>query len=330
MSKIDLSLFQEVITSEELDSLDLSKSTAYIGFEPSGTAHIGTGLMWTDRINNLISAGVTVKVLMADWHAMINDKLGGDLERIRVSGRLMVKTFKALGMDPKVQIIWASDMVGSPDYWMEMLKVAKSSSLSRLRRALPIMGRSEDDADKDFGKYIYPLMQVTDIFRLDVDICMGGMDQRHAHMLARDIAEKIGTKKAISLHGPLIGSLKGTGRMDSENFKKMSKSDPDSGILVSDAPEEIKRKISQAFCPIGETKGNPIIEIAKFAILPRTHNLEIKRPEKKGGPIYINSAEELESLYSQGNIHPMDLKASVTDYLIKILEPARDIYKGNP
>ena len=172
-------------------------------------------------------------------------------------------------------------------------------------------------------------MQVTDIFRLDVDICMGGMDQRHAHMLARDIAEKIGSKKAISLHGPLIGSLKGSGRMDSENFKKMSKSDPDSGILVSDSPDEIKRKISQAFCPIAETKGNPVIEIAKFAILPRTKTLEIKRPEKKGGPIVINSAEELDSLYSLGNIHPMDLKASVTEYLIKILEPARGIYSMN-
>ena len=85
----------------------------------------------------------------------------------------------------------------------------------------------------------------------------------------------------------------------------------------------------KAFCPIAETKGNPVIEIAKFAILPRTKTLEIKRPEKKGGPIVINSAEELDSLYSLGNIHPMDLKASVTEYLIKILEPARGIYSMN-
>ncbi|EQD77616.1 tyrosyl-tRNA synthetase, partial [mine drainage metagenome] len=139
------------------------------------------------------------------------------------------------------------------------------------------------EADKDFGKYIYPLMQVTDIFRLEVDICMGGMDQRHAHMLARDIADKIGAKKAISLHGPLLGSLKGNGRMDSENFKKMSKSDPDSGILINDSPEEIKRKISNAFCPILQVAGNPVFEIAKYVLFPRLQNMEIKRPRKKRG-----------------------------------------------
>ncbi len=326
MSGIDLSLFQEVVTEEELKELNLKNASAYIGFEPSGTAHIGTALLWTDRVNNLVNAGISVKILMADWHAMINDKLGGDLERIRQSGKLMVDCFRALGMDSRVEIIWASDMVNSPDYWMDLLKVAKSSSLPRLRRALPIMGRSEDDADKDFGKYIYPLMQVTDIFRLKVDICLGGMDQRHAHMLARDIADKLGAKKAVSLHGPLIGSLKGSGRMDSENFKKMSKSDPDSGILVSDSPEEMRRKIGQAFCPVGQSKGNPVIDIAKYVLLPRMNGIFIERPEKKGGPITIETAEMLESLYNEGKIHPMDLKSAVAENLARILEPARKIY----
>ena len=86
-------------------------------------------------------------------------------------------------------------------------------------------------------------------------------------------------KKAVSLHGPLIGSLKGSGRMDSENFKKMSKSDPDSGILVSDSPDEIRRKIGQAFCPVGQSKGNPVIDIAKYVLLPRMKGIFIGRPD---------------------------------------------------
>ncbi len=110
-------------------------------------------------------------------------------------------------------------------------------------------------------------MQVTDIFYMDLDIAMGGMDQRHAHMLARDIAEKMGRKKPISLHGPLLSSLTGSGRMD--QFKKMSKSDPESAIFLSDSEEAIRRKISRAYCPQGTVQGNPVTDIARYIILPQ-------------------------------------------------------------
>jgi tyrosyl-tRNA synthetase len=33
-------------------------------------------------------------------------------------------------------------------------------------------------------------------------------------------------------------------------MKKMSKSDPDGAILISDSDEEIKRKIMKAWCPV--------------------------------------------------------------------------------
>jgi len=42
-------------------------------------------------------------------------------------------------------------------------------------------------------------MQVNDIFYNDFDVAFGGMDQRHAHMLARDIAERMHRKKVISI-----------------------------------------------------------------------------------------------------------------------------------
>ena len=53
---------------------------------------------------------------------------------------------------------------------------------------LSIMGRSESEAESDTSMLFYPAMQVTDIYALEVDLALGGMDQRHAHMLARDAA----------------------------------------------------------------------------------------------------------------------------------------------
>ncbi|HKJ96564.1 MAG TPA: tyrosine--tRNA ligase, partial [Thermoplasmataceae archaeon] len=193
----------EVITEAEAkDALESGRNKAYIGFEPSGLPHIATGLLWPRKLNDLIELGLDTTVLLADWHAKVNDKLGGDLSRIQESGRLLLKSMKVMGLSDKVKFLWTSDMVSDPEYWSTLLNVAKTANLSRIRRALPIMGRTEEDADKDFSKYIYPLMQVTDIFYMDLDFAFGGMDQRHAHMLARDVAEKMGRKKVISVHGP--------------------------------------------------------------------------------------------------------------------------------
>ena len=43
--------------------------------------------------------------------------------------------------------------------------------------------------------------------------------------------------------------------------------------------------------------------------------MEIKRPEKFGGDMTLESYSELEKLYQEGKIHPADLKNSVTYYL---------------
>ncbi|WP_287950276.1 tyrosine--tRNA ligase [Acidiplasma sp.] len=317
----------EIITEDE--ALDALKNSCkgYWGVEPSGLPHIATGILFTNKINDMVRAGIKMKVLLADWHARVNDKLGGDIEKIRESGELLKRTMIAAGLDSRVEFIWAGDLVSSRDYWEELLKVSKNSSLLRIRRALPIMGRTEEDADRDFSKYIYPLMQVTDIIYMDLDFALGGMDQRHAHMLQRDVAEKMGVKKVISVHMPLISSLKGSGRMD--DFKKMSKSDPDSAIFITDSDEDIKRKIKHAYCPAGVTENNPVIDILKYVVFPYyQERLTINRPESKGGPVEVDF-HELINLYENQKIHPVDLKNAAAESIINIIGPVREKIEGD-
>ncbi len=321
MNKIELLKkgTSEIVTEAESEKLLEGNSKAYIGFEPSGLPHIAT-LLWVNKLNDLVDLNIDVTVLLADWHAMVNDKLDGDLNKIIESGNFFKKAMLASGLSERVKFVWAHDLVSSSDYWGLLLKIAKASSLSRIRRSLPIMGRTEDDADKDFSKYIYPLMQVTDVFYLDSDFALGGTDQRHAYMLARDIAEKMERKKPVLIEGPLISSLKGTGRMD--NFKKMSKSSPDSAMFLNDNNDDIKRKIKNAFCPMGITENNPIIDIFKYIIFPYYKTeITINRPESHGGPFTVKSFEELNKLYLNSKIHPVDLKNAVSDILIEIISP---------
>ncbi len=321
MDKLEIlkSNTSEVVTPAECETLFIGNGQGYIGFEPSGLPHIAI-LIYVNKINQLVELGFHMKVLLADWHARVNDKLGGDINLIRESGNRLKNSMIYAGLSPEVEFIWASDVVANPSYWELLLQTAKNSSLLRIRRSLPIMGRTEEDADKDFSKYIYPLMQVTDVFYLNSDLALGGTDQRHAYMLARDIAEKMGRKKPVLMEMPLIASLKGKGRMD--DFKKMSKSDPESALFLTDREDDIRRKIKNAFCPMGITENNPVIDIMKYIVFPYyIKDLEIKRSEAHGGPYTVKSFRELEERYLKSEIHPMDLKKALTEILINIILP---------
>ncbi len=326
----------EVVTVDELKmKIERGeKLRAYLGFEPSGLFHIGW-IIWANKFKDFIKADVETILLEATWHAMINDKLGGIMENIRKCAKYVEHSLRALGVDiDKVKVVDAEDLASDKNYWMLVIKVAKNASLARIKRALTIMGRREDEAELDFSKLIYPPMQVADIFYLKVNIALGGMDQRKAHMLARDVAEKLKIEKPIAIHTPLLTGLQGIQRMEfgREGFlsAKMSKSKPYSAIFIHDDPDAIRMKIRKAYCPPRIVDYNPVVEIAKYILFTNEKFvLHVERPEKYGEPLDIYSYNELEKLYKEGKLHPLDLKNAVADALIKYLEPVRKYFETN-
>jgi len=319
----------EIVTPEELRSLLESndRPSAYIGYEPSGFVHAGQ-LITAAKLVDLQDAGVDVVVFLADWHALINDKLEGKIENIRACGEYLKESLLAMGVRDSAKFVWASELIDHASYWEKFIRISKASSLMRIKRAMTIMGRTEDEAEIDASKVMYPPMQAADIFELGVDIALAGMDQRRAHMLARDAAEKLGWKKPIALHTPLLVSLVGGGRMDPVEAK-MSKSSPDSAVFLHDSPEEIWKKIKNAFCP-AELEGNPIIEMMRLIVFPRLGSVHIERPSKYGGPLDFATYEELTTAYASGKLHPQDLKKGAADAVADILKPVREHFEKHP
>jgi tyrosyl-tRNA synthetase len=331
----------EIITLSELKTLLETKSRprAYWGFECSGFMHIGMGLVVGGKIKDMVSAGFEFIIFLADWHSWINNKLGGDMNNIRICGEYFKDCFTALGVSPeKVRYIWASELAGDREYWEKVIRVGKLSSLHRIWRALPIMGRSMENADVDTATMIYPCMQAADIFHMDLDVACAGMDQRKAHMLARDVAEKVGRKKPICVHTPLLTGLKepastSTERLDEDAEmdltikSKMSKSIAGSSILIHDSPEEINLKLRAAYCPPGRVKGNPVFEIAKYIVFQEEGKIHVPRADKHGGPMDFASLAQLEEEYFRGKLHPLDLKKGVAESLTRILDPARKFFE---
>jgi tyrosyl-tRNA synthetase len=154
------------------------------------------------------------------------------------------------------------------------------------------------------------------------------MDQRKAHMLAREMGGKHGWKKVVAIHTPLLPSLAGTERMDPVEAK-MSKSKPDSAVFIHDSPTDIARKLKGAFCPARQVENNPVLELCRLVIFP-AGRLKISRPEKYGGDLDIGSFEELTELYSAEKLHPADLKTGVAQALADMLAPVRRYFEEHP
>ncbi len=327
---------EEILTEDELRELFLKKKhpVAYDGFEPSGRMHIAQGVLRTINVNKMIKAGCKFTMFVADWHAWANNKMGGDLETIQKVGEYMIEIWKASGMDTKnVEFVWASDLAKDTEYWKKVMQVARHSTLNRVVRCGQIMGRGEKE-NLSSAQILYPCMQTADIFHLKADITQLGMDQRKVNVLAREIGPKLGYWKPVAVHHHMLRGLSAPPENAGDTVEraiamKMSKSNPDSAIFMTDTEEDIVRKIKKAYCPEKQVEENPIIEYARYMVFEVFGKLSIVRPEKFGGNLEVKNYSELEKLYSEGKIHPMDLKASVTKAINEMIKPVREHFLKN-
>jgi tyrosyl-tRNA synthetase len=129
---------------------------AYDGFEPSGRMHIAQGLLRAHNVNKFVKSGVHFKFWVADWFALMNLKLGGDINKIQKAGKDMIKVWEACGMDtkaidnngnPMIEFIWSSEEINkrSDEYWRLVLDIATKFNLNRIKKCTTIMGKKEED-----------------------------------------------------------------------------------------------------------------------------------------------------------------------------------------
>jgi tyrosyl-tRNA synthetase len=332
---------EEVVTREELKTLLETKNTpvAYQGFEPSGKAHLGTGIVAALKAKELIEAGIHFKLFLADWHAWINNKMGGDLDTIKRVGEYFQKVWLSLGVPDTVEFVWSYEFVNDSEYWGRIIKVLKESTVARITRCLTIMGRKEAEL-QEAAQYMYPAMQVSDIYQMELDIACSGMDQRKAHMLARDVGPKLGLPKPVAVHYHLLAGLQGPVKMggfdedegiDQEISSKMAKSRPETCIYAHDSTEAIKKKINKAYCPAGQVVGNPLMEVVDHVIF-RDQETEfvVERPAKFGGDVTYWSYNQLKSDFASKDLHPQDLKNAVAKKLDTIIAPCRKYFEQHP
>ncbi|WP_321429385.1 tyrosine--tRNA ligase [uncultured Methanolobus sp.] len=304
---------QEIVTEDELKQLLETKEhpTAYVGYEPSGKIHMGH-VLTVNKLLDLQKAGFKITVLLADVHAYLNKK--GTLEEVREIADYNKRCFIALGLDEEnTRFVYGSDYQLGQEYILNVLKLTRSTTLNRATRSMDEVGRKMEDPA--VSQMVYPIMQAIDIAMLDVDIAVGGIDQRKIHMLGREGLPGLGFKAPLCIHTPIILGLDG---------EKMSSSN-NNFISVDDSEADLKKKMKKAFCPAGQVDDNPVMELFKYHICPRYEEIIFERPEKFGGNLVCKSYEELEKVFASGELHPMDLKNGATKYMNMILEVVRSV-----
>jgi len=324
---------EEILTEEELKQLLETHEHPghYQGFEISGLLHLGNFIISGFKINDFIKAGIKCQAYLADWHSFINNKFGSDWDKILSAAKYYEKAFKFFC--PGVKVVLGSDLYhDNDDYWRKVLRFSKHMTLSRTLRCMTIMGRSENEK-LDLSQYFYSPMQAVDIKEIGADIPHGGMDQRKAHVLAREIFPKMGWEKPVAVHHHVLMGiaepvqLKTKDKLEQVVASKMSKSKPWTAIFIHDTEKKIKEKLRRAWCPENLVEMNPVLEIAKYVIFHESKTFKIERPAKFGGTIEFENCQDLEKTYANGSLHPQDLKNAVADELNKILKPIREYFE---
>lgn len=308
----------EVLTPEELVELLRSgkKLSAYYGVATTGPVHVGY-LIPLSKAYDLSTLGIRTKILLADVHSVLDDQKT-KFDEMELKSQYYRKCIElAVPWKEPPEFVRGSEFQLKEDYTRELFRLASTSTVSRALRAASEVTRMKDPK---VSELLYPLLQVLDEQYLDIDIQLGGLDQRHIMALARESMKQLGYRRRVEIMTPLLLSLHGQG-------KKMSASDPGSAIRVYDSEQAIRNKVNKAYCPLDNVNENPVLQLARFMVFGMGANLELNLLDKRR--IEIRDYEELERRFSAREIHPADLKVAVADSLVLGLTRAREYFESN-
>lgn len=316
----------------------------YWGTACTGRPHIGYFVPLT-KIADFLSAGVEVKILLADIHAFL-DNLKAPIELIKHRTKyyelLLHAVFTSLDIPTsKLIFVQGSSYQLTEQYNMDNYRLCASVTEHDAKKAgAEVVKQVESPL---LSGLLYPGLQALDEQYLDVDFQFGGVDQRKIFTFAELYLPKLGYKKRAHLMNAMVPGLAGG---------KMSSSDPNSKIDFLDPPDVVRKKIKAAFCEEGNIEDNGLLSFIDAVLIPISElRIEqqsggltsdpqkpfisddapngtlftIPRKPQYGGPLHYSSFKALEADFANKTIHPGDLKAAVTDGIVNLLTAIQKI-----
>lgn len=154
------------------------------------------------------------------------------------------KDIIAIGFDVNKTFIFSDlDYIGQcPEFYRNMIRIQKCVTFNQVKG---IFGFGDSDV---IGKISFPSVQATPALSTSFPHIFNGkklpclipcaIDQDPYFRMTRDVAPRIGFQKPALLHSTFFPALQGA-------KTKMSASDPNSTIFLTDTPKQLKNKVNK-------------------------------------------------------------------------------------
>ena len=107
----------------------------------------------------------------------------------------------------------------------------------------------------------------------------------------------------------------------------MSSSVESSKIDLLDDEKTVNEKIKRAYCKEGEVEGNGVLAFFKNVVIvikqDSNKKFIVERDEKFGGNLEFERYEDLEKMYANKELHPLDLKNALAKEVNNLLSIIR-------
>ncbi|XP_060939210.1 tryptophan--tRNA ligase, cytoplasmic [Limanda limanda] len=231
--------------NQVLDAYEKQKSFyLYTGRGPSSEAmHVGhlIPFIFTKWLQDVFDIPLVIQ-LTDDEKYLWKDLSLEDCHRFAVEN---AKDIIACGFDVNKTFIFSDleYMGASSDFYRNVVKVQKHVTFNQVKG---IFGFTDSDC---IGKISFPAIQAAPSFSNSFPQIFGGrkdiqclipcaIDQDPYFRMTRDVAPRIGYPKPALLHSTFFPALQGA-------QTKMSASDANSSIFLTDTPKQIKNKINK-------------------------------------------------------------------------------------
>ncbi|GAA5835234.1 hypothetical protein JCM11251_006652 [Rhodosporidiobolus azoricus] len=327
----------ETLGAEQLQKLlEERDAICYWGTAPTGRPHLGYFVPLA-KLADFLTAGVEVKVLLADVHAFL-DNLKAPIElveaRVDYYRRLITAVLRSLNLPiNQLKFVVGSSYQYDAKYNLDKYKLSAITTEHDARKAGAEVVKQV--SSPLLSGLLYPLLQALDEEYLGVDFQFGGVDQRKIFTYAEQYLPKIGYAKRSHLMNLMVPGLSGG---------KMSSSDPNSKIDFLDSPASVKSKIQKAHCAPGEVEGNGVLAFLRHVVIPIGELFKGQdrasarswvhadapsnavftvegNPKFGGSTVHYRTIDELEDAYAKNEVHPGDLKTAVTNAINALLAP---------
>ena len=232
----------EVLTEDDLVSKLKSKKqlTVKVGFDPTAPdLHLGHTVI-LNKMRHFQDLGHKVVFLIGDFTGRIGDPSGKNKTRPSLDKEELEKNaktysdqvFKILNKDLtdiRFNSEWCEDLGADG-----IIGLASKYNLGRMLERDDFSKRYKANQQIAIHEFLYPLIQAYDSIALNVDVEMGGTDQKFNLLVGRELQRAFDQEPQVCITLPILEGLDG--------INKMSKS-LDNYVGINEDPDEMFGKI---------------------------------------------------------------------------------------